>query len=230
MIEIPGRQDKKGFFPETIFTELIYEQRVREELKQFPQWFDSATVEAITASVCGDKPLRKIFCLLLIMDKLVDIKLFIDDGVFDECLPLMRLSRPHSGNTLRAGPSSSSERPIQQLRCFDNWNKIDIWTFQEWQWTTLSPILKQGKRRNVKHLILHDEQSLPFTTDSRQSSVSEVIEGGFSTVFKVHIHPANHRFQSPIVSFQVRQSHNSADNYCRTFMITTSRLNAYLQK
>lgn len=200
LIKIPGRRDKKGFFPETTFTELIHEQAVREELKRYPRWFKSDTIELITAEVCGDKPFRKIFTLLVIINKLTDINVFIEEGVSDECLPLSRVSRPNLEDTFQLGNSRNSKRPTRQLGCFAYWDPIDIWTFEEWQWTTLSPILERGRRRNVKHLILRDEISLPFTEDSRCRSGPDVIEGGFSTVFKVHIHPANHHFHGPEVS------------------------------
>lgn len=213
LTKIPGRRDKKGFFPESTFTEVIHEQTVREELKRYPRWFKSDNVEPITALVCGNKPLRKIFTLLVIMNKLADIKLFIDDGVSDECLPVSRVSRTDSENTFQLGHSRTSTRPTRRLGCFANWDAIDIYTFEEWQWTTLSPVLERGRRRNVKHLILQDELSLPFTEDSQCSSGSDVIEGGFSTVFKAHIHPANHRFHGSEVSPRVTLSQHSA-NIC----------------
>lgn len=206
LIKIPGRQDKKGFFPETTFTEVINEQTVCQELKRYPMWFDSKTVDLITATVCGDRPMRKIFTLLVIMNKLADIKQFIDDSVADESLPLSRIPKPNSKNTFQFGSNRTSAGPVRQLSSFANWNVIDIWTFEEWQWTTLSPVLKRGRRRNVKHLDLRDELSLPFTYDSRHSSDGPVIEGGFSTVFKVHIHPANHRFLGPEVSYRLAYS------------------------
>lgn len=206
LIKIPGRQDRKGFFPGTTFTEVINEQTVRQELKRYPMCFDSKAVELVTALVCGDRPLRKVFTLLVIMNKLTDIKLFIDDGVTDESLPLSRNPKSNSENTFQFESNRTSRKAAGQLGCFLNWDAIDIWTFEEWQWTTLSPILKRGRRRNVKHLDLRDELPLPFTYDSRHSSDGQVIEGGFSTVFKVHIHPANHRFQSPEVSYRLAHS------------------------
>lgn len=206
LTKIAGRQAKKGFFPETTFTEVIHEQTVRDELKRYPRWFKSDDVEPIITLVCGDKPLRKIFTLLVIMNKLADIKLFIDDGVFDESLPVSRVSRTDSEDIFQLGHSRSSKRPIRQLSCFAKWDAIDIWTFEEWQWTTLSPVLERGKRRNVQHLILRDELSLPFTEDSQYSSGFDVIEGGFSTVFKAHIHPANHRFHGSEVSLRATRS------------------------
>lgn len=204
LIKIPGRKDKKGFFPETTFTEVINKQTVRQELKRYPLWFDSNTVELVTETVCGERPLRRIFTVLVIMNRLADIKSFIDDSVSDESLPLVRMSETNSRSTFQLGSNRISKRRVQQLACFANWDAIDIWTFEEWQWTTLSPVLERGRRRDVKHLNLRDELSLPFTTDSRHSSQAHVIEGGFSTVFKVHIHPANHRFHGPEVSCRFR--------------------------
>lgn len=200
LANVPGRRDKKGFFPETTFTEIIHEQSVREELNRYPKSFHSDTVEQITEIICGDKPYRKIFTLLVVINKLADIKLFIDDDVSDECLPLLRVSRPDSENTFQLGDSPTSTRPVRQIGLFADWDAIDVWTFEEWQWTTISPVLKRGSRRNIKHLRLRPEISLPFTEDCRYSSGSDVIEGGFSTVFKVHIHPANHHFRGPEVS------------------------------
>lgn len=200
LIKIPGRKDRKGFFPETTFTKVVNEQSVRQELKRYPLQFDSDTVELITATVCGDRPFRKVFALLVIMNRLSDISLFIDDGISDETLPLSMMPKTNSKSTFQLGSNRTSKIPIRQLPNFDNWDAIDIWTFEEWQWTTLSPVLERGRRRNVEHLIVPDEQPLPFTDDSRYGSEAHVIEGGFSTVSKVHIHPANHRFHGPEVS------------------------------
>lgn len=212
LIKIPGRQDKKGFFPETTFSEIIHEKTVRKELKQYPQWFESDLVDPITAIVCGDKPLRKIFTLLVIINKLDYIKLFIDDGIFDESLPVSKVARADPEPTFQLSHNHTSQGSIRRLNCFSNWDAIDVWTFEEWQWTTLSPVLERGKRRNVKHLIVRDELSLPFTEDSRCTSGSYVIEGGFSTVFKAHIHPANHRFHGSEVGFRVTRSQKFANS------------------
>ncbi|KAG8161489.1 hypothetical protein KVR01_008476 [Diaporthe batatas] len=132
------------------------------------------------------------------MNKLADINALIDDGVSDKTLPLSMLPESCSTNTFQLGSNRTSKKSIRQLECFAKWDAIDVWTFEEWQWTTLSPVLERGGRRNVKHLIIRDEVPLPFTDDSRYSSDAHtLIQGGFSTVSKVHIHPANHRFQGP---------------------------------
>ncbi|KAI7775988.1 hypothetical protein LA080_006014 [Diaporthe eres] len=130
------------------------------------------TIEQITEIVCGDKPFRKIFALIVVINKLAGIKEFIDDGVSDECLPLLRVSRPDSENTFQLSHSRISTRPIRQIGYFSDWDAIDIWTFEEWQWTTISPILKRGSRRNIKHLILRDDETKYLSRLQRTADIA----------------------------------------------------------
>lgn len=161
------------------------------------------TVKHITGIVCGNTSFRKVFVLLAIVNKLSDIQLFIKENVSDLVLPLSRESRLGAGHVFRLGYGHESEAPTRLLTCFAKWDAIDIWTFEDWQWTTLAPIIKRGKRKHVHHVALEDDRPLPFTSDSRYGSASEVINGGFSTVFKVRIHPSNHHFDGPEVSYNI---------------------------
>ena len=193
---IPGHNHRKGFFPETTFKELVHEQAVSEELRHCSMGMGSNAVNAIANTVCGTKAFKRLFVLLVIMEKVSEIQRFIDSGVSDCVLPLKKLSKSH---LFHLGLDVDSGKTVQRLSCFDGWKTSEIRMFEEWQWTTIAPILEQGERGIDRHLVLQDEIPLPFEADSRSGSSPEVYLGGFSTVFKVAIHPAHHRFNVPQV-------------------------------
>lgn len=205
LLKIPGHEERKGFFPEDTFKILINEQTISTELQHcFPQ-FESHAIERLSGAVCRkEKPMRKIFSLLVLIDKVSDICQFIKEDVTDFDLPLCKV--PYEGTNIfqlaRRGEPSSQGGPLQ---CFDGWRPLEVWTFEEWQWTALAPFFHLGTNKAVQHFIFPDQVPLPFTADSRCGENFNAIQGGFSTVFKVDIHPAHYNSSSSEVRFGATQ-------------------------
>lgn len=149
-----------------------------------------AHINRVTETVCGDRSFKKIFILLLIVDKLSYIESFITENLADDDLPLCKVSRPRSNLFGLARRQS----PREELHCFKFWGSASVKLFEEWQWTTLAPTFEKGQHRNVKHVLLGPHQPLPFMKDSRLDPDFRITQGGHSTVFKVEIHPDHHDF------------------------------------
>lgn len=192
---IPGHPERKGFFPQATFTALVDEKTVAKELQRCNDAFDPGTIRRLSQQVCGSRSLRVIFTLLVLTYHLQDIQLFIDENLTDDDLPLRKVPFEGSNIFQLARTGGDSDTTAQPLRCFENWSPLAICTFEEWQWTMLAPVLDLGKRLSVRHYIFADEVLLPFTENSRYGADAKAIQGGFSTVSKVDIHPEHYKFR-----------------------------------
>lgn len=197
-LKYPDHPERKRFFPNTAFTTVVNEQAVREELRNCCRTLNSAMIEALVQTICGELSFRKIFALLALVGKVADIQRFIGEGVHDDELPLRKIRQPNSP-IFRLGRAAAPNAD-EPLKCFDGWNTTVIWMFEDWQWATLAPTFYGGERKNISHISLDDRVPLPFLNDSRFGVSPNTIRGGFSTVFKVDIHPDHHTFRNPRVS------------------------------
>ncbi|KUI69218.1 hypothetical protein VM1G_05517 [Cytospora mali] len=205
--EIPGHEEKKGFFPEKQLAALVTEDYTKKELQSCLRHSSAIEIEEIARKICGTTPgdgtqlprFKKIFTILVLCETPKDILKFMEDGVSDHDLPLQKIitteGSPNIFNLARKGDRG-------KLKCFDGWTSTSVWRFEEWQWTTMAPFFYHGRRKDVKHFILQDQVPLPFNTDSRFGSRELPyqrleFEGGFSNVFKVSIHPEHHDFYKP---------------------------------
>lgn len=198
-MEPSGCSKNKRFFPNTIFEDLIVERVVHKELKRQFQCLDPAEIRRLTRIICGTRSFKKVFSLLVIVDKLSDIRYFIEQDVFDDALPLKRIAPPGC-NLFTLGVASGFDKKDKPIACLDQWNPATIRMLEEWQWSTLAPTFQQGEPKDIKHISLSDDVPLPFVDDGRSDKESKPIQGGYSTVFKVTIHPAHHSFHSQEVS------------------------------
>lgn len=171
-----------------------------------------------TRKICGtqsfdnaDQPsssLKKIFVTLVLSERIKAIPLFIADKVTDDDLPLQKIRTGRSKIFTLGRRMDSSGSAQDGLTCFRKWTPLDIRKFEEWQWTTLAPFFHPPQRKDVAHFILADQIPLPFTEDSRyedESGEDRILkrlefDGGYSSVFKVNIHPDHHAFHTHFVS------------------------------
>ena len=142
------------------------------------------------------KCFRKIFVILVLIEKTPAIIRFLEKDVNDSDLPLEKVERPHEKGSydLRL-----SRNPTKRLKCFSKkWNQLHIRNFEEYQWMTLSPFFGKGGHKYVKHYPLQDQAILPFICTSPGGGPiayrTQEFEGGFGRVSKVDIHPDHHNF------------------------------------
>lgn len=200
--QIPGHEEKKGFFPDGELVDLLSEEHVTHELEQCFEDLTLSEVEAMAKRICHTSSVnngprtgfKRVFAILVLCEKPEAITRFLAEDVSDRDLPLHKSypseKLPNFYDLVRQGQKS-------KLRSFRGWSYTALWRFEEWQWTTIAPFFRRGCRKDVKHLELQDQVALPFTQDSRfildKSAYQRLeFEGGYSNVFKVDIHPDHH--------------------------------------
>ncbi|PMD12655.1 hypothetical protein NA56DRAFT_740354 [Hyaloscypha hepaticicola] len=129
---------------------------------------------------CVFKKYRKIFGILTMINKGGEIEIFLFHQSSDAQLPL------------RIPESAEFRRPLQpELVIFESWSDSDTQSFSSTQWSFLTPFFRLGNSSKISHYNLESKIILPFLEDRNLSAPRS---GGFSTVFKVQIHPAHHNF------------------------------------
>ena len=137
------------------------------------------------------KSYRNLFAVLILIGVPEEITSFVEEGICDADLPLIKIPRKRSrrgSNTLRC---RNNDCP---LKCVARWGDKTVTEFEQWQWKVLSPFFAWSKDQPIEHQSFEAERILPFI--SRQKTPSC---GGFGQVYRVHIHPDYHAFHDPQV-------------------------------
>jgi len=210
-------EEKKGFFPRALLSTLVTEDCVFNELTRcLNNTHTTSQIQEYAKNICEESPLprdeddsrppkiksfKKIFVILVLIEKTSSISKFVEEDVNDLDLPLVKFQKGKNGSRFDLRLPRMQDKPLE---CFRNWTQFYIKAFEEWQWTTVSPFFHKGTRKDVQHFPLQDSVILPFTADSRRDNESEFrteIEGGYSRVFKVDIHQNHHNFDLPKVRY-----------------------------
>lgn len=213
-------EEKKGFFPRALLSTLVTEDIVFKELcKCLNDTHNQSQIKDYAERICNESPVlpveddnkppkimsfKKIFVILVLIEKTSSIIRFLEEGVSDLDLPLEKVQKGNNGVLFDLRQSKNKDK---ELECFRNWTHFSITSFEEWQWTAISPFFHKGSRKDVAHFLLLPSVKLPFTSDSRRgfgqgSEFLTDIEGGYGRVFKVDIHPDHHNFDLPEVGYK----------------------------
>ena len=208
---VPTHEGKKEFFPRKVLSTIVDRQCVYRELsKHLADSHSEEAIEQYAKRICEKTKytdekgvektvrFRKIFVILVLIDKVPAITKFIEIGLSDKDLPLQYVDRAdkEGSRELRL-----SRDPGRRLKCFSKqWRQLHIRNFETYQWTTISPFFAKGGHKQVSFYKLKDQTILPFVSlneeDKKRSSNLRAPEymGGFSRVVKVNIHPDHHNF------------------------------------
>jgi hypothetical protein len=126
---------------------------------------------------------RKLFAILIYIRKGPLIFDFIRDQLSDADLPF-KIPDMNFGQWKRGMVSGA----------FENWSFQEMHDFSRVQWYFFAPSF--GSATAIRHYVFDDNTVLPFIQNTEKSA--EV--GGFSSVYKIMIHPAHHRFCESLVS------------------------------
>jgi hypothetical protein len=181
------RSNEQFFLPADAQDRLIIAPKVAEEFERLFPNLALGERSAYVSRTCSSA--RKLFAILLGIDKGESILDILSDGITDEDLPLVKHPK-RSANasyttpyfTLRA--KRRIDRPIQTI---DNWNwRTSIRQFYCEQWWLKAPVFDTLG----KHYELEDDCVLPFVEDKEDINVNS---GGYSDVWGVRIHPAHQK-------------------------------------
>ena len=141
----------------------------------------------------------KVFALLLLVGRGVEIVQFIKEGVCDEILPVVSNQDAQHNLFLRSGRG-------KPLKCFKKWETYQREYFDNWQYRVSVPFFapRCGPEPNeitARHYTFGNRTILPWCARDTKSSSSlhsgPLVErnGGYGTVHRVRIDPRCHGFQ-----------------------------------
>ncbi|RYC59326.1 hypothetical protein CHU98_g6896 [Xylaria longipes] len=199
----------KGFFlPFKCLESLIQLRNVVEELTRcLPCTTDPRTIEYFAENICAipndkEKSYRKIFTILVLIEKADTIQEFLREGIHDGDLPLMKLERDGKPGIFEFGRKSEEGKAAHSLKCFKGFSRMNFMNFEDYQWAVLAPIFGRPRPKDVRHYNLEDQTILPFIEEE------EVSEGGFGRISRVKIHPDHHNFDDSGFAIKRLMSHD----------------------
>jgi len=210
---IPDGQLKRLVNPESIERELLrHERTLKRRWKNAVSSHETLEFGLLAKKICGEttrtaatispdnnthahaaensrpREYRKIFTILILLDRPHRISSFIQEDICDDDLPLLRISKECS-------KLATSKFPQVPLTCIKHWKESTMERFEEKQWTVLAPSFKRKMGERDIHRSLHEGGILPFTSWKKIGPPS-----GFSQLYHAEVHPDHHSFHDSKVS------------------------------
>jgi hypothetical protein len=136
----------------------------------------------------GRKSFRKIFAILILIERPGAIKKFIEEGICDSDLPLIKKRLPTNDKAFSLSYRCDGGEPDIDVKCLSRWKRSTLVEFEQRQWKVLAPFFTRGKQNEVLHYTFKDEVILPFIYREHKR------RGAHADIFKVKIHPEHHTF------------------------------------
>lgn len=162
-------EEKKGFFPRALLSTLVTEDCVFNELTRcLKDTHTTSQIQAYAKNICEESPLprdeddsrppktksfKKIFVILVLIEKTPSISKFLEEDVNDLDLPLVKFQKGKNGSRFDLRLPRMQDKTLE---CFRDWTHFKIKAFEEWQWTTVSPFFHKGTCKDVQHFPLQD--------------------------------------------------------------------------
>ena len=135
---VRGTKGRSGFFPKGVIIQIVTEDAVKETLTACRDPSDLSPSDDQIAhhasEICGGsgggvaRSSQRIFAILVLMKRAIQIYTFLDQGVCDDDLPLLR--------------DSSRNMPLVMYAL--DWPREDRLSFYEWQRAMLVPFFASG--------------------------------------------------------------------------------------
>lgn len=203
-IEWP-RLKSTHFLPITVLYDCLKPDSVLSELQRM---FPDKSQEERQCICDRITPARKLLAIHLYgpEDNEKAILDLLNEGITDQDLPFLRINRNkmcENGYTpeFTLGKNSHSKCQLGDhkkcgIEALEHWDLSKIENLCRYQWTVLAPIFEPSAE-GIPHFDLDDGCLLPFIMDGEK----EAIQGGYSDVWKVTIHPGHQNF------FSAQQNH-----------------------
>ncbi|KAJ4385998.1 hypothetical protein N0V93_008889 [Gnomoniopsis smithogilvyi] len=193
--EKQGMDMKRGFFPKGELEKIITKKIVREILDNETLCLPPTELKFYVDKIChtpsrqnAEPSYRKVFTILLLIGKPNRIVHFIKYGLSDRDLPLASVPIDDTGNIFELRHRGTPETSLPS-ECFGEADITATGDFEGWQWATVAPYFAKGPTRRVRFYYLMDRDILPWTKKFAGNWA-----GGFSSVYRIQIHPAHHEF------------------------------------
>ncbi|KAK0614521.1 hypothetical protein B0T14DRAFT_499772 [Immersiella caudata] len=197
---------RNRFLPRGYLEEILTEDVVREEIAEgrcgnpssqdLDRWarLVCAKVPPEDPSGATARSYRRVFAILVFIERVQDIGLIIDDetGICDADLPLC--SVPVGPGGYRA-VLRRREKKNEPLTCFSLWSSKQHDDFEETQWRVLAPFFAKEDGEVAQFYDLDKNDILPWIYDS-----GPLHQGGLSFISQVKIHPRHYSFPRPKTS------------------------------
>ncbi|PMD25864.1 kinase-like protein, partial [Hyaloscypha hepaticicola] len=131
----------------------------------------------------------KLFAILVCIEQSHRIIDFLNENIDDTDLPFVRSDVTSTSVNFKL---CSKKSPSQPIKCMSLWTQRLVNDFGRDQWCMLAPIFEYTDE--IKHYELDDNCVLPCVEGFERSDRA-INEGGYSTVWKVAIHPAHQRMK-----------------------------------
>ncbi|KAH7232715.1 hypothetical protein B0J15DRAFT_455336 [Fusarium solani] len=179
-----AHKESKGFLPLDKLHELVVEDSVAEALTTYIPGLSLDDARSHAQEICPrsirdpmQPSFRRMFAILVMIQQPQEILTFTTTKGVHE---LRRKTQPH-----------------KTLECLWGWSPFLMNSFEEYQWTLLSPFFSRGSKGTVRFYLLDDQTILPFVEDSsRDASIEddEDFQGGHGSISRVKIHPSHYDF------------------------------------
>lgn len=194
-----------GFYPRGSVEALITEEEVARVIERGRLFLESAgrpplaekEIQRYARRVCDaqlppdgtgtDRGFKKMFAILLLLDRGWEIVLFVDADINDSQLPLKAVYVNGYNSTPRMRLASDPDVP---LACLSGWSAMMHELFEQTQYSMLAPFFARGARRQAKFYQLSEKVVLPWIKEERSNR-----EGGYGWISKVEIHSSHHNFE-----------------------------------
>lgn len=169
---LPGAE--KGWVPDGRLAELLHLEASEEELMRCRKLcFNTKQSEMIgqARKICGvptndsitvsretlvnsergertpseDRSYKKILAILVLINRTVRIKSFLQAGICDKDLPLVPAEKM---NNASSGPLQPNNAKIHSPKCLKGWRRVTFEKFLKWQWPSQLGLARQASQRS----------------------------------------------------------------------------------
>lgn len=192
----------KYFLPHTALDSIVKEETVYRCLEEAKLDLNGETSLAkIMQYIFDGQGARKVFAILVLLERVASVVDFMKCRVYDQHLPLIRRNEVGANFELvRTGCSQESD-----MSCFQTWRQMDIQQFDNSQWYMMAPIFEIAEE-GAKFYQIPSRAIFPWLSYGNPAG-----DTNGSVVRKVEIHKDHYRFplqasqkSFPVIHFRRR--------------------------
>lgn len=163
------------FLPESRLSAILNKESVFRQLQSNQPNESNDTVRDRAALICSPSvSSRKVFAILVLLEKNESIGSFIDQGVDDGAFPLA----PLAGSKSAVPDLRSRSNPDVALTCFKTWSIFQVKLFEQTQKAFLAPVFeRQDAEGGVMHFTIRASDVLPFLKLPRSPKSDGILAG-----------------------------------------------------